>query len=77
LVEARLEMASQFLTDARMSIAHIAQVLGYSEISAFTRFFTTARGMSPAEYRRCHSDAARSPAKHPRGLQRDLDEAAE
>jgi AraC-like DNA-binding protein len=52
LVEARLEMASQFLTDAKMSIAHIARILGYSEISAFTRFFTTARGVAPAEYRR-------------------------
>lgn len=52
LGEARLEMASQFLTDARMSVSDIAQALGYSEMSAFTRFFTMARGMSPTEYRR-------------------------
>jgi AraC-like DNA-binding protein len=76
LVEARLEMASQFLTDARMSIAQIATILGYSEISAFTRFFTSARGMAPAEFRRQHAIAAQRPARDV-ATQGPLDAAAE
>jgi AraC-like DNA-binding protein len=51
LKEARFEMASQFLFDARMSIAQIAEVLGYSEVSAFNRFFTAMSGVPPARWR--------------------------
>lgn len=61
--EAKLEMAGQFLTDARMSIAQVAHILGYSEISAFTRFFTAGRGVAPAQWRRSrsHGEAAALP----------------
>jgi AraC-like DNA-binding protein len=62
--EAKLEMAGQFLTDARMSIAEVAQVLGYSEISAFTRFFTSGRGVAPAQWRR-KRNAGRPPPLPP------------
>lgn len=48
---ARYEMAEQLLLDARMSIAEIAQTLGYSEVSAFTRFFAAKTGTPPAEWR--------------------------
>lgn len=48
---ARYEMAEQLLLDARMSIAEIAQTLGYSEVSAFTRFFAARAGTPPAEWR--------------------------
>lgn len=51
LKEARFEMASQFLIDARMSIAQIAEVLGYSEVSAFNRFFASQCGLPPAKWR--------------------------
>jgi AraC-like DNA-binding protein len=51
LNQARFEMASQFLIDARMSIGQIAEVLGYSEVSAFNRFFTAMSGMPPARWR--------------------------
>ncbi len=76
LVAARLEMASQFLTDARMSITQIAQILGYSEISAFTRFFTTARGTSPAEFRRQHATAVQISPARPLSTEEHVDGSA-
>lgn len=77
LVEARLEMACQFLTDARMSIAKVAQLLGYSEMSAFTRFFTNARGLSPAEFRRQTELASRSRSVGRTASEDPVDAAAE
>jgi AraC-like DNA-binding protein len=49
--EARFEMASQLLRDTRLSIGSLAQVLGYSEVSAFSRFFTGMAGLSPSEWK--------------------------
>jgi AraC-like DNA-binding protein len=49
--EARFEMASQLLRDTRVSIGSLAQILGYSEVSAFTRFFTSMAGLSPSEWK--------------------------
>jgi AraC-like DNA-binding protein len=49
--EARFEMASQLLRDTRLSVGRLAQILGYSEVSAFTRFFTSMAGLSPSEWK--------------------------
>ena len=49
--EARFEMASQLLRDTRVSIGSLAQILGYSEVSAFTRFFTGMAGRSPSDWK--------------------------
>jgi AraC-like DNA-binding protein len=49
--EARFEMASQLLRDTRVSVGSLAQILGYSEVSAFTRFFTGMAGRSPSEWK--------------------------
>lgn len=49
--EARFEMASQLLRDTRFSIGNLAQMLGYSEVSAFTRFFTSMSGLSPSDWK--------------------------
>jgi AraC-like DNA-binding protein len=49
--EARFEMASQLLRDTRVSVSSLAQILGYSEVSAFTRFFTSMAGLSPSEWK--------------------------
>ena len=52
LNEARFEMACQMIADARLSIAEVSNILGYSEISAFSRFFATmSGGVPPAEWR--------------------------
>ena len=56
LNEACFEMSSQLLTDAKLSINEITRLLGYSEISAFSRFFATmSGGVPPAEWRRQHA----------------------
>lgn len=49
--EARFEMASQLLRDTRLGVGSLAQILGYSEVSAFTRFFTAMAGLSPSEWK--------------------------
>ena len=49
--EARFEIASQLLRDTRVRIGSLAQVLGYSEASAFTRFFTSMAGQPPSEWK--------------------------
>ncbi|PZF76235.1 hypothetical protein DK847_13615 [Aestuariivirga litoralis] len=60
----RFEMAGQFLLDTRMSIAEVAATLGYSEISAFNRFFAGIGGAPPAEWRAMAMQAA-APAPQP------------
>jgi AraC-like DNA-binding protein len=49
--EARFEMASQLLRDTRVSIGSLAEILGYAEVSAFTRFFTSMAGQPPSQWK--------------------------
>jgi hypothetical protein len=49
--EARFEMANQLLRDTRLSVGSLPQMLGYSEVSAFTRFFASMAGLSPSEWK--------------------------
>ena len=51
LKTARFEMASQLLIDTQVSIRDVANIMGYSEVSAFNRFFVSAAGVPPAEWR--------------------------
>ncbi len=54
--EARFEMACQMIADARLSIAEVSGALGYSEMSAFSRFFTAmSGGIPPSEWRGARS----------------------
>jgi AraC-like DNA-binding protein len=50
--EARFEIAAQLLLETKLGIADVAQMLGYSELSAFTRFFAGATGLPPSEWRK-------------------------
>lgn len=52
LGDTRFQLARMYLADARLSLAEIALLLGYSEQSAFTRAFRGWTGTSPLEYRR-------------------------
>lgn len=50
--ESRFEMACQMIADARLGIAEVSGALGYSEMSAFSRFFTAmSGGVPPSEWR--------------------------
>ena len=46
----RLELARQYLED-RFTVEQVAELLGYSETSAFSRAFKTWTGSPPQEYR--------------------------
>lgn len=50
-VEERSNRARQLLAGSRLSITRIAQELGYSDASNFTRAFRAAVGCSPSDYR--------------------------
>lgn len=47
---ARKEACEVYIRERKKSIAEIAQAVGYSEQSAFTRAFRTWFGMAPSEY---------------------------
>ncbi len=50
LTEARRELASEYILDGSKPIYQISFLLGFSEISAFSRAFRSWTGMSPSEY---------------------------
>lgn len=52
LTQARMERARQLLADSRFSVTCIAEQLGFSEISAFTRAFRGHSEMTPRAFRR-------------------------
>ena len=50
--QTRQRLACDYLADPRLTLAEIAQLLGYSEQSAFNRAFRRWQGMSPRAYQR-------------------------
>lgn len=50
--ETRATLAAQHLTDSRKPITEVAELLGYSDLSAFSRFFHRVHGVSPSNWRR-------------------------
>ncbi|WP_439135827.1 AraC family transcriptional regulator [Pseudomaricurvus sp.] len=52
LAQVRSELALSYLSGSEASLIDIATVLGYSELSAFSRFFKGRFGLSPSEYKR-------------------------
>jgi AraC-like DNA-binding protein len=51
----RADIALKYLRQSRLQAAQIAEILGYSEPSAFTRAFRRQHGMAPSEARRSAS----------------------
>lgn len=47
----RLQKARELLADRELSVSEVAQQVGYSEISAFTRAFSKQYGMAPNKFR--------------------------
>jgi DNA-binding NarL/FixJ family response regulator/AraC-like DNA-binding protein len=56
----RRDLALRHLSEGRVPIAELAQILGYSEPSAFHRSFRRWTGRCPAEYRRELHQASRA-----------------
>ena len=51
LDEVRISLAKQFLSDVRTDLTEIAFLLGFSELSTFSRAFKRLTGQSPSQYR--------------------------
>jgi AraC-like DNA-binding protein len=49
--DARRQLALRYLSEPALPVTEVALMLGYSELSAFTRAFRQWTGMSPARYR--------------------------
>jgi len=54
LDQMRQELATWYLRQTSMSLSELALVLGYSEISAFSRAFRRWFGLSPKQWRQAH-----------------------
>jgi AraC-like DNA-binding protein len=52
--EVRKELAAGWLRDPAREIADVAFLLGFSESSAFHRWFRRVEGVTPGQYRRAH-----------------------
>lgn len=50
--QARLDLACKYLRQSDMRLSQIAELLGFSSLSAFSRFFANAMGCAPGHYRR-------------------------
>ena len=51
LEQTRLSLAMKYVRDERLSLSHIAQLLGFSDQSNFTRAFKRWTQYSPGSYR--------------------------
>jgi len=54
-LELVMDIAKNSLVHDKISVTELAQVLGYSESSAFVRAFKNQQGKSPLQYRKEHS----------------------
>lgn len=53
----RLERSLSPLLNTRMSIESVAELCGFRDARAYTRFFKLQYGMLPSRYRKLHSDS--------------------
>lgn len=71
LIRARVEKAKVLLTESMMPVNAIAQYVGYSNFSYFTKMFKDNTGYSPLEYRRKYMVHGADKNNH--GRERDND----
>ena len=50
--ETRLDLAKQYLTGGNVDMTELAFILGFSEVSAFSRAFRRWTGMSPSQFQK-------------------------
>ncbi|HXW93951.1 MAG TPA: helix-turn-helix transcriptional regulator [Terriglobales bacterium] len=65
LTEVRRELAEQHLRDPEMTIAEIADRLGYSHPSEFHRAFRGSNGIAPRQYRLRNNIGGRAKCPYP------------
>ncbi|WP_416311338.1 AraC family transcriptional regulator [Pseudomonas sp. W03] len=54
LDETRQSMATRYMSDSSLSLTQLSELLGYSDLSAFSRAFTRWNGMSPQKWQQHH-----------------------
>lgn len=54
LIEMRIRYAKTLLTDTDLSIADVAEYVGYGDVKYFSKLFKKITGLSPAEYRKLY-----------------------
>ncbi|WP_457675528.1 helix-turn-helix transcriptional regulator, partial [Thiolapillus sp.] len=54
LTEVRQELADQYIRDSRLTLQEISFLLGFAELSSFSRAFKRWNGLSPRNYREIH-----------------------
>jgi AraC-like DNA-binding protein len=52
LEEVRSEAARRYLSESQLQLSQLAAILGYSELSAFSRVFRRWHGRSPQQWQR-------------------------
>jgi AraC-like DNA-binding protein len=57
LNDVRRDLAIRYLPNKQYSLLQIAEILGYSQLSSFTRWFSLEFGMSPSRWRVVNSGA--------------------
>jgi AraC-like DNA-binding protein len=57
LLETRSELANQYINDASLTLTEISYMLGFSEISSFSRAYKRWTGQSPSAARKSQSDS--------------------
>ncbi|BFM14864.1 AraC family transcriptional regulator [Maricurvus nonylphenolicus] len=55
LIEIRQEVAEHYLQSSNISLVDLADMLGYNNVSAFSRAFKVASGQSPQEWRQLYA----------------------
>jgi AraC-like DNA-binding protein len=55
LDETRLRLSKEYLTDARLDLSTVANLVGYSEQSSFTRAFQQWTNLTPGQWRNMYS----------------------
>jgi two-component system response regulator YesN len=52
IINYRLEVAKEYLEDARFNINEVAELVGYKDIKYFSKLFTKIVGISPSKYKK-------------------------
>ena len=59
----RIEKACELLQDHRYKVYEVADLVGFNDVTHFTRVFTRVVGVSPSEYRRPPEPSAERPGR--------------
>ena len=64
LNEVRRELVERYLRDSSHSNTAVAELMGYSTLSSFTRWFVSEYGLPPGAWRRSRQEATSGRMRH-------------